>query len=90
MSRVLVFWSSLRWNYSFNSIMEVHVRRRTRMWSWANIKQHRKNLLAYKNTYKTKLLTQNKLSPDTEQQIQVTGPEPACSELILENPLGLF
>ncbi|MEQ2157610.1 hypothetical protein GOODEAATRI_003487, partial [Goodea atripinnis] len=61
------FW----WRYAFNSIMEVHIRRSNHMWSWSKIKQHRKNLRVYKTAYKTKLLSQNKLGPDTEKQIQV-------------------
>ncbi|MED6232098.1 hypothetical protein ATANTOWER_021188, partial [Ataeniobius toweri] len=60
------FW----WRYAFNSIMEVHIRRFNHMWSWSKIKQHRKNLRDYKTAYKTKLLSQNKLGPDTEKQIQ--------------------
>ncbi|XP_074521688.1 intermembrane lipid transfer protein VPS13C isoform X2 [Halichoeres trimaculatus] len=62
--------SRLWWRYSFNSIVEVHIRRLTHMWSWSNIKEHRKNLKAYKSVYKNKLLSQNKLNPEVEQQIQ--------------------
>ncbi|XP_072321339.1 intermembrane lipid transfer protein VPS13C isoform X2 [Eucyclogobius newberryi] len=58
------------WRYAFNSIMEVHIRRRRKMWSWSSIKQHRESLKAYKNVYKTKLLNPSKTSPDTEQHIQ--------------------
>ncbi|XP_028257848.1 vacuolar protein sorting-associated protein 13C isoform X2 [Parambassis ranga] len=62
--------ANLWWRYGFNSIMEVHIRRLTHMWSWSNIRRHRENLKAYKTAYKTKLLTQGKPGPDTEQQIQ--------------------
>uniref|UniRef100_A0A8C4NUD4 Vacuolar protein sorting-associated protein 13C n=1 Tax=Dicentrarchus labrax TaxID=13489 RepID=A0A8C4NUD4_DICLA len=62
----------LWWRYAFNGIMEVHIRRCSHMWSWSNIKQHRENLKAYKTTYKTKLLSQNKPNQDTEHNIQVT------------------
>ncbi|XP_076012416.1 intermembrane lipid transfer protein VPS13C isoform X2 [Genypterus blacodes] len=58
------------WKYSFTSILEVHIRRFKRMWSWCNIRQHRNNLRAYKTVYKTKLLSQNKLSQDIDRQIQ--------------------
>ncbi|XP_029354917.1 vacuolar protein sorting-associated protein 13C isoform X2 [Echeneis naucrates] len=58
------------WRYSFNSILEVHIRHHSHMWSWSNIKRHRENLKTYKTTYKTKLMNQNKPSQDTERQIQ--------------------
>ncbi|XP_056226494.1 intermembrane lipid transfer protein VPS13C isoform X5 [Seriola aureovittata] len=58
------------WRYSFNSILEVHIRRYSHMWSWSNIKQHRENLRAYKSAYKSKLLSHSKSSQDTERQIQ--------------------
>uniref|UniRef100_A0A3B3CIT6 Vacuolar protein sorting 13 homolog C n=1 Tax=Oryzias melastigma TaxID=30732 RepID=A0A3B3CIT6_ORYME len=58
------------WKYSINSIMEVHIRRVSRMWAWSSIHGHRRNLKAYKTAYKTKLLAQSKTGPDTERQIQ--------------------
>ncbi|NXX88954.1 VP13C protein, partial [Centropus bengalensis] len=57
------------WNFATNSVLEVHIKRHTRMWSWSNIKQHRQLLRSYKNTYKSKL-TQSKLSEETQRQIQ--------------------
>uniref|UniRef100_A0A671VVB0 Vacuolar protein sorting 13 homolog C n=1 Tax=Sparus aurata TaxID=8175 RepID=A0A671VVB0_SPAAU len=57
----------LWWKYAFNSIMEVHIRRFSHMWSWSNIRQHRENLKAYRTAYKTKLLSQNKPNQDTER-----------------------
>uniref|UniRef100_A0A4W6CNZ5 Vacuolar protein sorting 13 homolog C n=1 Tax=Lates calcarifer TaxID=8187 RepID=A0A4W6CNZ5_LATCA len=62
--------TKLWWRYSFNSILEVHIRRYSHMWSWSNIRQHRENLRAYKTAYKTKLLSQSKPIQDTERQIQ--------------------
>uniref|UniRef100_A0A8D3DRE7 Vacuolar protein sorting-associated protein 13C n=1 Tax=Scophthalmus maximus TaxID=52904 RepID=A0A8D3DRE7_SCOMX len=56
--------------YGFNSILEVHIRRCSHMWSWSKIRQHRDRLRAYKTAYKTKLLNQSKSSPDAEQHIQ--------------------
>uniref|UniRef100_A0A3B3ZUH9 Uncharacterized protein n=1 Tax=Periophthalmus magnuspinnatus TaxID=409849 RepID=A0A3B3ZUH9_9GOBI len=58
------------WKYAFNSIMEVHVRRCSKMWSWYSIKQHRETLKAYRNAYKTKLLNTSKTSQEIEQNIQ--------------------
>ncbi|KAF7652728.1 hypothetical protein LDENG_00093380 [Lucifuga dentata] len=58
------------WKYSFTSILEVHIRRFNRMWSWCNIRHHRDNLRAYKTAYKTKLLSPSKPSQDAERQIQ--------------------
>uniref|UniRef100_A0A8B9N9P9 Chorein N-terminal domain-containing protein n=1 Tax=Accipiter nisus TaxID=211598 RepID=A0A8B9N9P9_9AVES len=58
------------WKYAGNSVLEVHIKRYTRMWSWSNIKQHRQLLKSYKNMYKNKL-TQSKLSEETQRQIQV-------------------
>nr|XP_046254686.1 vacuolar protein sorting-associated protein 13C isoform X2 [Scatophagus argus] len=60
----------LWWTYAFNSIMEVHIRRFSHMWSWSNIRQHRENLRAYKAFYKAKLLSQNKPNQDAERRIQ--------------------
>ncbi|XP_074863378.1 intermembrane lipid transfer protein VPS13C isoform X3 [Carettochelys insculpta] len=57
------------WKYAINSILEVHIRRCTRMWSWSNMKHHRQLLKSYKNVYKSKL-TQSKLSEETQQQIK--------------------
>ncbi|XP_041649214.1 vacuolar protein sorting-associated protein 13C isoform X2 [Cheilinus undulatus] len=62
--------AKLWWRYAFNSILEVHIRRLSHMWSWSNIKEHRKNLKAYKTAYKNKLLSQSKPNPEVEQQIQ--------------------
>ncbi|KGL81364.1 Vacuolar protein sorting-associated protein 13C, partial [Tinamus guttatus] len=57
------------WKYAGNSILEVHIKRRTHMWSWSSIKQHRQLLKSYKNVYKSKL-AQSKLSEETQRQIQ--------------------
>ncbi|XP_063782573.1 intermembrane lipid transfer protein VPS13C isoform X2 [Pseudophryne corroboree] len=60
---------SMWWKYAITSILEVHVRRATRSWSWSNIAQHRANLKAYKNAYKIKL-TQTKVPEETLKQLQ--------------------
>nr|XP_020640413.1 vacuolar protein sorting-associated protein 13C isoform X1 [Pogona vitticeps] len=57
------------WKYVGNSILEVHIRRYTHMWSWSNIRHHRQLLKSYKNIYKSKL-TQTKISEETQKQIQ--------------------
>uniref|UniRef100_A0A669P4S7 Vacuolar protein sorting 13 homolog C n=1 Tax=Phasianus colchicus TaxID=9054 RepID=A0A669P4S7_PHACC len=57
------------WKYAGDSVLEVHIKRCTRMWSWNNIKQHRQLLKSYRNAYRNKL-TQNKLSEETQRQIQ--------------------
>ncbi|XP_074956200.1 intermembrane lipid transfer protein VPS13C isoform X1 [Phalacrocorax aristotelis] len=57
------------WKYAGNSVLEVHIKRHTQMWSWSNIKQHRQLLKSYKTMYKNKL-TQSKLSEETQRQIQ--------------------
>ncbi|XP_060115875.1 intermembrane lipid transfer protein VPS13C isoform X1 [Heteronotia binoei] len=57
------------WNYAINSILEVHIRKSSRMWSWSNIWQHRQLLKSYKNVYKNKL-TQAKVSEETQKQLQ--------------------
>ncbi|XP_044053106.1 vacuolar protein sorting-associated protein 13C isoform X3 [Siniperca chuatsi] len=62
--------AKLWWRYGFNSILEIHIRRFSHMWSWSKIRQHRENLKAYKTAYKTKLLSQNKPNQDTERHIQ--------------------
>lgn len=70
MGNCLQVWNYCRWKYAGNSVLEVHIRRHTQMWSWSNIKQHRHLLKCYKNMYKNKL-TQSKLSEETQKQIQV-------------------
>uniref|UniRef100_A0A8B9DM08 Vacuolar protein sorting 13 homolog C n=1 Tax=Anser cygnoides TaxID=8845 RepID=A0A8B9DM08_ANSCY len=57
------------WKYAGDSVLEIHIRRHTRMWSWSNMKQHRQLLKSYKKMYKNKL-TQSKLSEETQKQIQ--------------------
>ncbi|MEE6510370.1 hypothetical protein FKM82_030038 [Ascaphus truei] len=59
----------LWWNYATTCILEVHVRRRTRMWSWSTIRQHRLNLKTYKSVYKGKL-TQSKVPEETQKNMQ--------------------
>ncbi|XP_072574266.1 intermembrane lipid transfer protein VPS13C isoform X2 [Paramormyrops kingsleyae] len=61
--------ANLWWRYAIGSVLEVHIRRFNRMWSWSQIIRHRQNLKAYKAAYKVKL-TQGKLKEDTEKQIQ--------------------
>uniref|UniRef100_A0A8C4LBM7 Vacuolar protein sorting 13 homolog C n=1 Tax=Equus asinus asinus TaxID=83772 RepID=A0A8C4LBM7_EQUAS len=58
------------WKYAIDSVLEVHIRRYTQMWSWSNIKKHRQLLKSYKNAYKNKL-TQTKISEEIQKQIQV-------------------
>jgi len=62
---------SSRWRFSFNSVLQVQVRRAALMWSWSSIRQHRENLKAYKSAYKAKLLSPSRPGPDTERHIQV-------------------
>ncbi|XP_066448424.1 intermembrane lipid transfer protein VPS13C isoform X2 [Eleutherodactylus coqui] len=57
------------WKYAITSILEIHVRRRTKMWSWSNILQHREKLKCYKNAYKTKL-TQAKIPEESAKQLE--------------------
>ncbi|XP_077329347.1 intermembrane lipid transfer protein VPS13C isoform X3 [Lithobates pipiens] len=66
------------WNYAITSILEVNIKRRTHMWTWENIAQHRENLKAYKTVYKLKL-TQTKVPEETLKQLQA-----------LENNLDVF
>ncbi|KAM4592302.1 intermembrane lipid transfer protein VPS13C isoform 6-T6 [Odontesthes bonariensis] len=62
--------AKLWWRYALSSILEVHVRRLSRMWSWSNIRQHRQNLKVYRTAYRTKLLAQTKLGQDNEILVQ--------------------
>ncbi|CAI9176855.1 unnamed protein product [Rangifer tarandus platyrhynchus] len=57
------------WKYAIDSVLEVHIRRYTRMWSWSNIKKHRQLLKSYKSAYKNKL-TQTKVPEEIQKQIQ--------------------
>lgn len=59
-----------RWKYAIDSVLEVHIRRCTQMWSWSNIKNHRQLLKTYKSAYKNKL-TQTKVPEEIQRQIQV-------------------
>ncbi|KAH0512058.1 Vacuolar protein sorting-associated protein 13C [Microtus ochrogaster] len=58
------------WKYAIDSVLEVHIRRYTQMWSWSHIRKHRQLLKSYKIAYKNKL-TQAKVSEETQKQIQV-------------------
>ncbi|XP_078286094.1 intermembrane lipid transfer protein VPS13C isoform X3 [Rhinoraja longicauda] len=58
------------WKYVVTGILEVHLRRKYRMWSWDHIKRHRQNLKAYKVAYKNKL-TQTKPSEELLKQLQI-------------------
>ncbi|XP_009427537.4 intermembrane lipid transfer protein VPS13C isoform X5 [Pan troglodytes] len=57
------------WKYAIDSVLEVHIRRYTQMWSWINIKKHRQLLKSYKIAYKNKL-TQSKVSEEIQKEIQ--------------------
>uniref|UniRef100_A0A8C5V364 Vacuolar protein sorting 13 homolog C n=1 Tax=Microcebus murinus TaxID=30608 RepID=A0A8C5V364_MICMU len=57
------------WKYAIDSVLEVHIRRCTQMWSWSNIKKHRQLLKSYKTAYQNKL-TQTKVSEEIQKQIQ--------------------
>uniref|UniRef100_A0A8C9TBJ3 Vacuolar protein sorting 13 homolog C n=1 Tax=Scleropages formosus TaxID=113540 RepID=A0A8C9TBJ3_SCLFO len=57
------------WKYAINSVLEVHIKRFNRMWSWSHIEKHRRTLKAYKAAYKAKL-TQGKIKEDVEKHIQ--------------------
>ncbi|KAM5242082.1 intermembrane lipid transfer protein VPS13C isoform 2-T2 [Hipposideros larvatus] len=57
------------WKYAIDSVLEVHIRKYTQMWSWSNIKKHRQLLKSYKNAYKNKL-TQTKVPEEIQKQIQ--------------------
>ncbi|XP_006899704.1 PREDICTED: vacuolar protein sorting-associated protein 13C isoform X1 [Elephantulus edwardii] len=57
------------WKYAIDSVLEVHIRRYTHMWSWSNIKKHRQLLKNYKVAYKNKLI-QAKVSEEVQKQIQ--------------------
>ncbi|XP_051898323.1 intermembrane lipid transfer protein VPS13C isoform X1 [Pristis pectinata] len=57
------------WKYAVTGILEVHLRRKYRMWSWDHIKRHRQNLKSYKMAYKNKL-TQTKPSEELLKQLQ--------------------
>uniref|UniRef100_A0A3Q3D817 Vacuolar protein sorting 13 homolog C n=1 Tax=Hippocampus comes TaxID=109280 RepID=A0A3Q3D817_HIPCM len=45
----------VRWRYAFSSILEVHIRRSSHMWSWSNIRRHRQQVKTYKTAYKSKV-----------------------------------
>ncbi|XP_075387538.1 intermembrane lipid transfer protein VPS13C isoform X2 [Tenrec ecaudatus] len=57
------------WKYAIDSVLEVHIRRHTQMWSWSNMKKHRQLFKSYKDVYKNKL-TQSRVSEETQKQIQ--------------------
>ncbi|XP_069480592.1 intermembrane lipid transfer protein VPS13C isoform X2 [Ambystoma mexicanum] len=60
----------LWWQYAITSILEVHVRRYSRMWAWRNIQQHRLILKSYKGLFKSKLAL-TKIPEDLQKQIQL-------------------
>merc|ERR1712168_1060974 len=44
------------WGYCIAGVLEVDVRRYSRMWRWENIRQHRNTCRQYRESYKEKLL----------------------------------
>uniref|UniRef100_A0A8D2E0N3 Vacuolar protein sorting 13 homolog A n=1 Tax=Sciurus vulgaris TaxID=55149 RepID=A0A8D2E0N3_SCIVU len=44
------------WAYAIHGVLEVNVCPSLRMWSWKNIREHRKKLKQYKELYKKKLI----------------------------------
>jgi len=67
---IIHVWIYCRWKYAGDSVLEVHIKRCTRMWSWSTIKQHRQLVKTYRTIYRSKL-TLGKLSEETQRQIQV-------------------
>nr|CDS30225.2 Vacuolar protein sorting associated protein 13A [Hymenolepis microstoma] len=45
-----------RWMFAYNAVLEEIVRRRTRVWSWQHIKEHRQMINDYTNLWTKKLL----------------------------------
>ncbi|CAH8604886.1 unnamed protein product [Dicrocoelium dendriticum] len=43
------------WNYAITAILEEHIRRKSRMWSWVHIKEHRRIAKEYITLYKKRL-----------------------------------
>ncbi|XP_008588038.1 PREDICTED: vacuolar protein sorting-associated protein 13C-like, partial [Galeopterus variegatus] len=74
------------WKYAIDSVLEVHIRRYTQMWSWSNIKKHRQLVKNYKMAYKNKL-TQTKVSEEMQKQIQYDVLEKA--EVLESDGFGL-
>lgn len=59
-----------RWNYAITSVLEVDVKPRLHMWSWAHIQQHRKLVKHYRELYKIKI-TSKKPSEELLKELQV-------------------
>ncbi|KAM9764616.1 LOW QUALITY PROTEIN: intermembrane lipid transfer protein VPS13C [Menidia menidia] len=60
----------LWWSYALSSILEVHVRRLSHMWSWSSIRQHRQNLRAYRSLYQGRLLGTRGQGPEADSKVQ--------------------
>ena len=61
---------NLRWHFAYNCVLEDHVQRRRKMWSWPVIQQHRKTCRAYKANYKKKLGLK-KVPNDLQKELEV-------------------
>lgn len=59
-----------RWTFAYNAVLEEIVRRRTRMWSWQHIKEHRQMIRDYTDLW-TKKLMNVALTPHQQAKINV-------------------
>lgn len=65
-----LYVDGFRWMFAYTCILEATVRRRRKMWSWENIRDHRQLCRKYSEYYKAKLVT-NKPSSDLLNNIEV-------------------
>lgn len=61
-----------RWRYAYTCVKEEDVRRRLRVWSWANMKHHRELMKVYKQAYMKKL-EQAKKTSEAYKVIEVSA-----------------
>lgn len=53
-----------------NSVLEEDIRQRRKMWSWSNIKEHRKRMKTYREAYVQKL-DGKKVSKELQKTLDV-------------------
>ncbi|VDO09314.1 unnamed protein product [Rodentolepis nana] len=66
--------STSRWMFAYNAVLEEIVRRRTRVWSWEHIKEHRQMIKDYTNLWTKKLLNET-LTPQELEMIDTLEDE---------------
>ena len=67
----LTFKIHCRWHFAYESTLGETVRPRRNMWSWENMKRHRKVCREYKEAYRQKQLAGSKIPAPLKEKLEV-------------------